>query len=73
MLRYALTSVSDRALVRKWLRLVGILLTIPIRWLERMSRGTQGAYDSASGFYFFGRLRTQPISDREILRFYRGG
>jgi len=73
MLRYALTSVSDRASIRKWLRLASIVLTIPIRLLERLSRRTLSAYDSASGFYFFGRLRPTPISDREMLRFYRGG
>lgn len=73
MLRYALTSLSDRATARKWLRLAGVLLTFPMRWLDRFTANKLGAYDSASGFYFFGRLRETPIADREILACFRGG
>ncbi len=72
MLRCALTSTSDGAAAKKWLRLLGVILTRPIRWLDRFTVNKLGSYDSASGFFFFGTLRTEPISDRSILAFYRG-
>jgi len=72
MLRYALTSTTDKPLMRRFVQLFGILATYPLRWLDHFSHGKRGAYDSASGFYFFGTLRTAPIPDRELLEFYRG-
>lgn len=73
ILRYAITSLSDKAALRKWLNLFGRLLAYPLRWLDFMSRTKLSAYDSASGFYFFGKLSEQPIEDRELLKQYRGG
>jgi SAM-dependent methyltransferase len=73
MLRYALMSVSDRPGARKWLKLLGLLLTYPFRWLDRLARSKQSAYDSASGFYFFGSLGERPLSDRDLIGLFRGG
>ena len=73
LLRYATASTSDKPHLRKWLKLFGLLITYPFRWLDHLSFSTHSAYDSASGFYFFGTLRQQPISDRELIGFYRGG
>jgi hypothetical protein len=72
LLRYALASVSDRPSARRWLKLLGLLVTYPLRWMEGLAHANRSAYDSASGFYFFGTLREQPISDRELLQFFRG-
>ena len=71
-LRYALTALSDSPGARRWLRLLGILVTLPLRMLDRLMASKLSAYDSASAFYFFGRLRETPLSDREVLRLYRG-
>jgi SAM-dependent methyltransferase len=73
VLRYALISMSDRAAFRRWVRLMALLITYPMRWLDRCTRSTQGAYDSASGFYFFGKMRGDAISDRDMLLKFRGG
>lgn len=73
MLRYAIASLSNKPSIRKWLKLFGLLITYPFRWLDYLSYSNHSAYDSASGFYFFGKLRQQPISDRELLDFFRGG
>ena len=73
MLRYGITGLSDRPGLKSWLRLFALLATYPIRWLDRFYRSNSSAYDSASAFYFFGKMRTDRISDREILKFYRGG
>lgn len=73
ILRSALSAMSDRPGVKKWLKTIGLIGTYPFRWLDYLSYKNNSAYDSASGFYFFGILREQPISDRDILTFYRGG
>jgi SAM-dependent methyltransferase len=72
ILRYALAAMSDRPGTRRWLKLFGVLLTYPFRWLDYWTKSHRSAYDSASGFYFFGTLRQAPITDRELLRFFRG-
>lgn len=72
-LRYAIATLSDRAALKKWLKLVGLLCFYPIRWLDHLANKNLSAYDSASGFYFFGSLRSKPISDRDLLKLYRGG
>ena len=73
LLRYALASISDQPSIKRWLKLFGLFITYPFRWLDYLSRSNRSAYDSASGFYFFGTLRQHPISDRELLGFFRGG
>jgi SAM-dependent methyltransferase len=73
ILQYALVSMSDAKTAKKWLRLLGILLTYPIRLFDHFAKRHDSAYDSASGFYFFGTLREIAISDREIISMYRGG
>lgn len=73
LIRYALTSVSDKPSIKKWLKLVGLVSTVPFRWLDKISDSNISAYDSASGFYFFGTLRQEPISDRQLLGYFRGG
>lgn len=71
--RYAITSLSDRPGLKKWLKMIGLLTTYPLRWLDCLSYDTNSAYDSAAGFYFFGTLRDEPIPDRELLKTFRGG
>lgn len=73
ILRYALASVSDKPHLKKWLKLAGLVSTLPFRWLDKVSGANNSAYDSASGFYFFGTLRQEPISDRQLLGYFRGG
>jgi SAM-dependent methyltransferase len=72
MLRYGIVASSARPVLQKWLRLFSLILTYPLRWLDFLSYAKPGAYDSASAFYFFGTLREEPVSDRELLGFFRG-
>jgi len=73
LLRYALASLSDQPTMKKWLKLFGLLVTYPFRWLDHLAYSNRSAYDSASGFYFFGTLGQQRLSDRELLKCFRGG
>lgn len=73
LFRYALASLSDRPVPKKWLKLIGLLMAFPIRWIDCLCYENRGAYDSASGFYFLGRLGQSPMSDRDLLSHFRGG
>ena len=70
--RYAIASMSDQPVPRKWLKLLALFLTYPLRWLDHLSDQKLSSYDSASGFYFFGRLSSSPLGDRELLGLHRG-
>jgi hypothetical protein len=53
--------------------LFALLLTYPLRWIDHFCHEAPAAYDSASGFYFFGRLSDAVLDDRELLKLFRGG
>lgn len=72
ILRYALAALSDSPRTRRWLKLAGLLVTYPLRWLDYLLHARRSNYDAASGFYFFGHLQDQPLSDRDLLRGFRG-
>lgn len=72
LFRSVLLSLSDNHKIQSVMRFAGLLLTYPVRWLERIFPRTQTAYNSACAFYFLGRLRERPIPDREILPLFRG-
>lgn len=72
LLRYALASLSDRPSIKRWLKLAGLLIAYPFHWLDYLVLSKRSAYDSASGFFFFGTRRQQPLSDRELLVSFRG-
>lgn len=52
-------------------RMLGLLLTPPLRWLDRFLAGNG---DAAAGCWFFGRARPgAPVSDRALVQSYRAG
>jgi SAM-dependent methyltransferase len=72
IVRATLASLSDRPALKRYLKLLGLVGGYPFRWLDYVSHKNLSAYDAASAFYFFGKLRESPISDRDILKAYRG-
>ena len=73
LLRYAITSLSDKPSIKRWLNLFSLIVTYPFRLLDYFNKSNQSSFDSASGFYFFGKLSVYPISDRELINTFRGG
>ena len=65
-----LVALTDRPFLKKLLRMLGLLLAYPLRMLDHLTKRKSTAYDSAAGFYFFGRLRSAPISDRAMINYY---
>ena len=54
------------------MRLIALLVTYPMRHLDRLLFRTQSAYNSACAFYFFGQRRDEPIPDRDMIALFRG-
>lgn len=71
--QHLLLCVSDARWYRRIAKLLGIVMGAAIRQFDRIIGHRRGAYDAAGGFFFFGRKRAQPITDRELLTLYRGG
>jgi len=73
VLKSLLLSLSD---ARSW-RLVayplGLVLTLPFKLLDYLTRHTRSALDGASAVFFFGRKTQEPLSDRALIASYRGG
>lgn len=72
LFRNLLLSLSDHRRVKSVLRLCALLVTYPLRYLDPFTTRTQSSYNAACAFYFLGRRRPTPISDRELVTMFRG-
>jgi len=71
-LEYFFSTFSERPGTRSLLRTASRFLGWPFLLFDAGLARRRGANDCASAFFFFGRLREAPISDREIVDSYRG-
>jgi len=72
LFREQLLCLTDNHRLQTVLRLLGLLVTFPIRYLDPIFSRTMQSYNSSCAFYFFGRKRQSPIPDRDILGMFRG-
>lgn len=63
---------SDNPLIYSRMRTLARFVGLPFLLFDRMMAGKRGAFDAASAYYFFGRKSERTLSDREIIRAYRG-
>ena len=71
--QHLLCSLSDNKHYRRLAKLAGLLITLPLKYLDYLTCRQQSAFDAAGGVYFLGRRREDPISDRHLIGLYRGG
>jgi SAM-dependent methyltransferase len=71
-IEYFLSSFSEKPLPRSILRSIGRLMGWPFVLVDKWLSKKAGSYDCASAFYFYGTLRDSPLSDREIIKQYKG-
>ncbi len=69
---YFLLSFSESPSIRKVVRLAARYLFFWIKYFDRILYRKLGAYDAASGFYFFGCKSAVELSDKEVLKSHRG-
>lgn len=72
LFREQLLCLTDRHHPQSLLRLIGLLITYPLRHLDPFFSRTAQSYNSGCAFYFLGRKRESVISDRDILKLFRG-
>jgi SAM-dependent methyltransferase len=72
ILRNSIIGITDNRRGRAILRLGMLLLTYPLRYIDPLLARTQSSYNAGCAFYFCGTKRETPISDRDVLAFFRG-
>lgn len=72
-IRSLLISLSANRMYRRLANLAGLILSIPLKYIDYIARKNPAALDGAGGVYFFGRKENVAISDRELIKLYRGG
>jgi len=72
LFRDLLLCMTDNLRAQPFLRLLGLLITYPVRYLDYFFSRSLRSYNSACAFYFFGQKRLSPIPDREIISMFRG-
>ena len=73
VMKALLLSLSDARPWRLFAYPLGLLLTLPLKLLDYLTRHTRSAVDGASAVFFFGRKSDAPLSDRVLVHDYRGG
>lgn len=72
LIRHISAGITEQPKLRAAIRLLALLVTYPIRYIDRFLSRNQIAYNSACAFYFLGTKRELPLEDRELLRLFRG-
>jgi SAM-dependent methyltransferase len=71
--QYFLLSWLKSSWARNAARVFSRLGLFWLKYLDLILMDEPGALDAASGFYFLGRKSATVLSDRDLLRLYRGG
>jgi SAM-dependent methyltransferase len=70
--RYFLLSLSDSPLIRNLMDTLAKLTSFPLKYFDSMTLEKGGSFDAASAYYFLGRKSDVMLSDRDLIRSYRG-
>lgn len=71
-IQYFLFSFFRSRLIRLGIRLWARLALFWLKWFDYFLVDQPGALDAASGFYFLGKRSEETLSDRDLIRLYRG-
>ena len=69
---YFLSSFSENKVNRIILKHIARLVVFPFRYLDHFLRTREGSYDTAAGFYFFGRKVKEGYPPKQLLNEHRG-
>jgi ubiquinone/menaquinone biosynthesis C-methylase UbiE len=70
--QYFLLSFAKSRTTRALIRLFSGLTAFYLKYFDRWLVNRAGAFDAASGCYFLGRRADGVLSDKELVRLYRG-
>jgi SAM-dependent methyltransferase len=71
--RMVLSNLHPAPWFRAAMSLFALVLSVPLKLLDYILRRNPASRDGAGGVYFYGSKSLTPISDRELIRLYRGG
>ena len=66
------SGFSDNARIHSVLRSLSRFLAFPFLFFDQILARKAGSFDAASGYYFFGRKSDHALSDRDLIKGYRG-
>lgn len=70
-IQYYLLSFTDYRPVRTVLRLIGLIITLPLKFTDKFLRKQKSALDYAAGYYFFGKKSAQILSDHDLIQEFK--
>jgi uncharacterized protein YbaR (Trm112 family) len=70
--QYFLMSFTTHRILRGALRDFASLTSFYLKYLDYFLINKQGSLDAASGYYFMGRRAERVLSDRDLVKLYRG-
>ncbi len=70
--KHFLMSLSNKRFIQDLLMLFAVWTSFFLKYFDRLSINKRVSYDAASGYYFLGRKSKNTISDKEILKLYKG-
>ncbi len=71
--KYFLLSFFTSKVLRRLANLFSDITAFPLKYFDYVLKDKKSALDAASGYYFMGRKSETVLSDRELIRGYRGG
>lgn len=70
--QYFLQSFTTSRVLRMFLRGFAILTSFYLKYFDYYLINKPGTLDAASGYYFLGRKAERELSDRELIKLYKG-
>ena len=70
--KYFLLSFSTSWIIRAFIKAFTNLTTFYLKYFDHLLIDKSGTLDSASGYYFMGRKSETVLSDRELIKLYKG-
>jgi SAM-dependent methyltransferase len=70
--QYFLLSFTRSRAIRPWIKVFARFTAFFLKYLDHYLISKPGTLDAASSFYFLGRKSVVPLSDRELIKLYKG-
>jgi SAM-dependent methyltransferase len=70
---YFLWSFSNARVHRKMLQIFASLTSWPLKYFDSYLIRKNASFDASAGFYFLGKRSDTVLSDKDLLKLYRGG
>ncbi len=71
--KYLFLSFSDSKAMREIWLLIASYTAFVFKYFDYITNRKQAVLDGASGYYFLGKKSTTTLSDRDLIKLYKGG